>query len=92
MESAHIIRLFNNFVLTSNKSHRISDKRANRLVILAPHVQVLSRTLNYRLDDQLFESRRGLVIFLFTTSSRPALASDTVGTGDYLPGGEAAGA
>jgi hypothetical protein len=29
--------------------------------------------LGYRLDDKGFESHQGLVIFLFTTTSRPAL-------------------
>jgi hypothetical protein len=29
--------------------------------------------LGYRLDDQGFESRQGMGIFLFTTASRPAL-------------------
>jgi hypothetical protein len=51
--------------------------------------------LGYRLDDQGFESRQALEIFLFTrvqTGTGAHLASYPIGTRGSFPGGKAAGA
>jgi hypothetical protein len=46
------------------------------IIIQFNYVSFASRiALDYRLDDQWFESQQQLEIFLFTTASRPALRS-----------------